>query len=110
MVKLRVHPNVVALDEERRRRERCTPFVMCVPPPWFVARCTAPAEPAQASHPAAQALLAGVMLGIGERDKDAAMIAAGKRLAEAAQKGQPAASGRRWPAKWLRTFLGLSKR
>ena len=39
------------------------------------------------SHPAAQALLAGLMQGIGEREKDEALVSAGKRLAEAAVRG-----------------------
>jgi hypothetical protein len=67
-------------------------------------------QPPPPSHPAAQALLAGLLQGMGEREQDAAMADAGQRLAEAAQKGQPAAPRGRWRADWLWTFLGLGKR
>jgi hypothetical protein len=79
---LTAHPNVISLAEWRRMREQrrvanqsdddAVRFVMCVPP--------------VASHPAAQALLAGLLQGMGERDGDEALIEAGKRLARAAQK------------------------
>jgi hypothetical protein len=61
-----------------------------------------PSQPPQPSHPTAQALLAGLLQGIGERENDAALLDAGKRLAEVAQKGQPAAPERRWRPNWLR--------
>ena len=38
------------------------------------------------SHPTAQALLAGLMQGIGEREKDKALVSAGRKLAEAAER------------------------
>jgi hypothetical protein len=62
------------------------------------------------SHPSAQALLAGIMQAAGEREKDPALLDAGKRLAEVAQKGQSAAPERRWRANWLKGILGLVKR
>ena len=40
------------------------------------------------SHPAAQALLAGLLQGIGERENDQQMQQAGNRLAKAAQSPQ----------------------
>jgi hypothetical protein len=136
-MKLRAHPNVVDLAEERRRRERAVPFVMSIPPGYRAVNV------APRSHPAAEALLAGLLLGIGERDNDAAMIAAGKRLADAAQErgevarigdnlpsvpngnskptasdigisrkenhGRPAASGWRQRPKWFRALLGTGQ-
>jgi hypothetical protein len=62
------------------------------------------------SHPAAQALLAGLMQGMGEREKDQALIDAGRRLAEAAQNGQQAAPERRWRPRWLRAVLRWVRR
>ena len=56
-----------------RDREACSPVV--------------PLLKQGTSHPAAQALLAGLMQGIGEREKDEALLSAGKRLAEAAERG-----------------------
>jgi hypothetical protein len=58
------------------------------------------------SHPAAQALLGGLLQGIGERENDEAMADAGRRLGEAAEKGPPAAPGWRWRASRLWTSLG----
>jgi hypothetical protein len=99
-MRLRAHHNVIDMAEARREREqRAAARVQ------FVDWCPAPPP----SHPAAQALLAGLLQGLGERDKDEAMADAGRRLAEAAQKGQPAAPGRRWRANTIWTSLGLSK-
>ena len=39
------------------------------------------------THPAAQALLAGLMQGLGEKYQDEALLAAGRRLGEAAKQG-----------------------
>jgi hypothetical protein len=39
------------------------------------------------SHPAAQALLAGLMQGVGEREKDEVLLNGGRKLAEAAERG-----------------------
>jgi hypothetical protein len=112
-MKLRAHPNVVSLADARRARERRAAarmqFVgwraveMLTPEEVAALRRRAkensayfreafahlrPKPPAAAppSHPSAQALLAGLMQGMGERAQDAAMTDAGKRLAEAARK------------------------
>jgi hypothetical protein len=101
-MRLRAHPNVISLAEQRGAREhQSEPVVL------FVDWSAAPAVP---SHPAAQALLAGLMEGVGERTKDEAMADAGKRLAEAAQKGRAVAPGRRWLANAILASLGLGKR
>jgi hypothetical protein len=99
---LRAHHNVIPLAESRRERERQSGPVMV-----FADWSAAPTAP---SHPAAQALLAGLMQGIGEREKDEALLDAGRRLAEAAQTAPPAASGWRWRANAIWTWLGLGKR
>lgn len=100
MKKLRAHANVLDLAEERRLREAEPPILFVDPPP----------PPRSRFHPAAQALMAGIMQGMAEREKDEALLDAGRRLAEAAQKGQQAAPARRWRPRWLRAVLGLSKR
>jgi hypothetical protein len=71
-MRLKAHDNVADLAEERRLRAKPEG------PLLFVGYCTAPPP----SHPAAQALLAGIMQGVGERDGNAAMLDAGRRLAE----------------------------
>jgi hypothetical protein len=76
-MRLRAHANVIPLSEARRAREQRAAARL-----QFVGwRATSPP-----SHPAAQALLAGIMQGVGERETDEAMAEAGKRLAEAARK------------------------
>jgi hypothetical protein len=55
MMRLRAHANVVPIDEERERR-RAVRFEFVN---WQ-------AEPSPPSHPAAQALLAGLLQGIGD--------------------------------------------
>jgi hypothetical protein len=95
-MRLRAHANVIPLSEERRAREQRAAARVC-----FVDWC--PAQPP--SHPAAQALLAGLLQDLGEREKDEAMADAGRRLAQAAQKGQPAAPRGRWRANRLWTCL-----
>jgi hypothetical protein len=120
-VRLRAHPNVISLADERRAREQRAaarlqlvgwrvPPDMLTPEEIAALRRRAkenaayfreafahlrPSPPPPPSHPAAQALLAGIMQGVGERAKDEAMAEAGKRLAEVAQKGPPAAPGKR---------------
>jgi hypothetical protein len=97
--------NVADLAEERRRREerqagepRAVSFIGWKPysPP-----------PVPKSDPMAQALLAGLMQGIGERSGDAQMVDAGRRLAEAAIEGHQAAQEERKRLGWLRRLLGL---
>jgi hypothetical protein len=100
-LKLSAHPNVADLAEERRLRTKSDEAPML-----FVGFRTAPPP----SHPAAQALLAGIMQGAGEREKDEALLDAGQRLAEAAQKAAPAAPERRQRLGWLRRVLGLVRR
>jgi hypothetical protein len=96
-MKLRAHHNVIDIAEERWRREQepAGPMMFVDPPP------------PPRSHPAAQALLAGILQGWGERENDPALLDAGRRLGEAAQKGQHAASGWRQRAKALWTALGV---
>jgi hypothetical protein len=89
MMRLRAHANVVPIDEERERR-RAVRFEFVN---WQ-------AEPSPPSHPAAQALLAGLLQGIGEREKDRAMVDAGRRLAEAATRALPRPQ-RPWWRRWL---------
>jgi hypothetical protein len=118
-MKLRAHHNVVNLDEERRRRERCAPFVMCVPPPWF---CAAPdlltareieairrrAKENSAFYQKAFAhLKPGPCTSL--RENDLALIDACRRPAEAAQEAHAAASGARWRANWLLGLLGAGQ-
>jgi hypothetical protein len=74
---LRAHANIIPLSEARRAREQQAAARV-----QFVGwRATSPP-----SHPAAQALLAGIMQGIGERANDGPLFDAGKRLAEVARK------------------------
>jgi hypothetical protein len=102
-MKLRAHHNVIPLDEERRVREQQRAVDEAV---IFVDWTTTTSAP---SHPAAQALLAGIMQGIGEREKDEALLDAGRRLGEAATRkpvdAAPAAPRGRWRAQWLRSML-----
>jgi hypothetical protein len=101
---LQAHSNVVDIEEQRRLREQQR---SASEPAYEVMFVNPPPPP---SHPAARALLAGLMQGVGERENDPALIDAGKRLGVAAQKGQPAAAERRWRPKWLRAVLGFGKR
>ena len=82
---LRAHPNVIDMAEWKCRRMSSQPvrfeFIG-----WRAAAQSAGPPP---SHSAAQALLAGLMQGMGERQNDPALLDAGKRLAEAARKAQP---------------------
>jgi hypothetical protein len=78
MMRLRAHANVVPIAEERERR-RALRFEFVN---WE-------AEPSTPSHPSAQALLAGLMQATGEREKDGAMVDAGRWLAEAATRALP---------------------
>jgi hypothetical protein len=93
-MRLRVYPNVVSLDEERRQRQAANVtdeayrFHTLGGMVFGGIRAQEPetAPPPPPSHPAAQALLAGLMQGWGERENDPALLDAGKRLAETAQK------------------------
>jgi hypothetical protein len=67
-------PKVANLKRERLAR---------MPPVVFVNYKSA--SPSPRSHPAAQALLAGVMQGMGEREKDEALQSAGATLGRQAQ-------------------------
>jgi hypothetical protein len=103
---LRAHHNVIPIAEERERRraadladDHAVRFEMCVPPGCFVDWRPELSLP---SHPSAQALLAGLLQGIGEREKDGAMVGAGRRLAEAATRALPGP-----PRPWWRRWLGL---
>jgi hypothetical protein len=88
---LRAHANVIPIAEERERR-RAVRFQFVN---WQ-------AEPSPPSHPAAQALLAGLMQGIGERERDQAMVDAGRQLAEAETRGLPSPCPPSWWRRWLR--------
>jgi len=118
---LRAHPNVIDLAEKRRDRsavrfqfvgwssaEMLTPSEIqslrreAKETSAFARKAFAHLRPPP-SHPAAQALLAGVMQGIGEREGDEAMVDAGRRLAQAATRGSPR------PRPWWRRWLGLSR-
>jgi hypothetical protein len=115
-MKLTAYPNVTSLAEERRLRGRRHLEAMSDEEfsrhmmagmvfPNFRAQEPEAAPPR--SNPAAQALLAGILQGVGEREKDEALLDAGKRLGDAAQKGQQASpEGRQRPG-WLRAILGL---
>ena len=101
---LRAHHNVISLADWRRTRgaDKAVRFQMCVPPGCFV---DWRAEPSPPSHPAAQALLAGVMQGIGQREKDEAMVDAGRRLAQAAKRGLPEPCPHQTRPWWRRWWL-----
>jgi hypothetical protein len=93
-MRLRAHPNVIPIAEARERRRAVrVEFV-----DWRAAS-EATSSPSQ-SHPAAQALLAGLMQGMGEREKDGAMVDAGRRLAQAATRGLPSPNPRPWWRRW----------
>jgi hypothetical protein len=80
-MRLRAHWNVVSLADARREREQRRAAGV-----QFVDWSATPA--ARPSHPAAQALLAGIMQGMGELRKNEALLDAGKRLAEAARRNR----------------------
>ena len=109
---LRAHPNVIPIAEERQRRrdaERADEPVritVCAPPGCFVDWRS---EPSRKSHPAAQALLAGLMQGTGERERDAALASAGQWLRQAATQGLPRPGPPQRQA-WWRRWLGLRSR
>ena len=113
MTPLRAHPNVIDMAENRREREqrRATSSAVRFQFVGWSAEMLTSAEIAALrreaketsafarkafahlrpppSHPAAQALLAGLMQDIGERERDSAMVDAGRRLAQAATRGLP---------------------
>jgi hypothetical protein len=99
-VRLRAHPNVIDMAAWRRMRgaNEAVSISLCAPPGCFVDWQPGPSPP---SHPSAQALLAGLMQGIGERERDDAMLDAGRRLAQAATRVLP-----RPPQTWWRRWLG----
>jgi hypothetical protein len=110
-LKLTAHPNVVDIAEERRVREQQRSAGEPEYEVMFIGFQTVPADPPPPpSHPAARALLPGLMQGWGERENDPALIDAGKRLGVVAGNGQQAAPERRWRPRWLRAVLGLGKR
>jgi hypothetical protein len=101
-VKLRPYHNVIPISEA---------LGIGMGPAGWCSACTDPPRPPRPrSHPAAQALMAGLMQGIGEREGDPALIDAGRRLGEAAQKGQQAAPQARQRPRWLRAVLSGSAR
>lgn len=113
-MRLRVHPNVVDLAEERRVRDerravgKPVRFVMCEPPGgvMFVGWQTAPADAprvGQLAYPPShgQQLLARL------RELKARKPPS---FVDSQQQSQQAAPERRWRPKWLSTVLGLAKR
>jgi hypothetical protein len=69
---LKAHPNVISLDEERRRRAGAVMFEMRVPPGYRSIHVS------PRLHPAAQTM--------GELENDRALIDACRRLTAAAQE------------------------
>ena len=98
-MRLRAHHNVVDLAAERRAREPAVQF-------QFVDWVEAAPSP---SHPAAQALLGGPMQGMGEWEKDEALLDTGKKLGEAARERRPDASGWLWWVNRILASLGLGR-